>query len=160
MSATASLTASDVAVADTLPELRIPLTRSLIVAGALATRDYENAHHDPQRAIERGTPDVYMSINNTNGLVSRYITDWTGPGAFITKLSTRLGVPNFPGDTMTLAGEVVGKQDDLIEIAVRGTNRAGTHVVSQVSVRLPDHGSATGAAADEAETATAPEVAR
>nr|WP_211229339.1 MaoC/PaaZ C-terminal domain-containing protein [Nakamurella lactea] len=155
MTGTTGRTAAAVSVGDALPELAIPLTRSLIVAGALATRDYENVHHDPQGAIDRGTPDVYMSINNTNGLVGRFVTDWTGPGAFITKLSTRLGVPNFPGDTMTLAGEVVGKQDNLIEISVRGTNGAGSHVVSQVSVRLPDTAAPDTAAPDT----TAPDSA-
>lgn len=143
MTGSAARTAAAVTVGDLLPELVIPLTRSLIVAGALATRDYENVHHDPQRAVERGTPDVYMSINNTNGLVGRYVTDWTGPSAVITKLATRLGVPNFPGATMTLTGEVTGKRDELIEIAVRGTNSAGTHVVSQVSLRLPTVGPET-----------------
>ena len=129
--------ADDVSVGDVLPELAIPLTRTLIVAGALGTRDYEDVHHDPQRAVERGTPDTYMTINHTNGLIGRYVTDWAGPGAVMTRLSTRLGVPNFPGDTMTFTGEVVGKDGDAIRIAVRGTNSKGAHAVSEVTLRLP-----------------------
>jgi acyl dehydratase len=132
-----SLTAADVSVGDVLPELAIPLNRTLIVAGAMATRDFEDVHHDPQRAIDRGTPDTYMSINHTNGLVGRYVTDWAGRGAVMTRLSTRLGVPNFPGDTMTFTGEVVGKDGDTIRVAVRGTNSKGPHAVSEVALRLP-----------------------
>jgi MaoC like domain. len=125
-----------VAVGDTLPELQIPLTRSLIVAGALATRDYEDVHHDPDRARERGTPDIYMSINHTNGLVGRYVTDWAGPFAVLKRLSTRLGVPNFPGDTMTLRGEVTAVDGDLVTVVVTGSNSKGVHTRSEVTLRL------------------------
>ena len=131
-----TLTMNEVTVGDRLPELAVPITRTLIVAGALATRYYEDVHHDPQRAIERGTPDVYMSINNTNGLIGRYITDWSGPGGVLTRLATRLGVPNFPGDTMTLTGEVTGKTADTVRVAVTGTNSRGAHATSEVTVRL------------------------
>jgi hypothetical protein len=134
--------AGEVAVGDALPELAVPLTRTLVVAGALATRDYEDVHHDPTRAVERGTPDTYMSINHTNGLVGRYVTDWAGPGAVLTKLSTRLGVPNFPGDTMTFTGEVVAADGDVVRVAVRGTNSAGPHAISEVTLRLPAGGAA------------------
>lgn len=133
-------TVPEVSVGDVLPELAIPLTRTLVVAGALATRDYEDVHHDPTRAVERGTPDTYMSINHTNGLVGRYVTDWAGPGAVLTRLSTRLGVPNFPGDTMTFTGEVVGTDGDTVRVAVRGTNSKGAHAVSEVTLRLPAGG--------------------
>ena len=131
-----TLKIGEVTVGDRLPELAVPITRTLIVAGALATRDYEDVHHDPQRAIERGTPDVYMSINNTNGLIGRYITDWAGPGAVLTRLATRLGVPNFPGDTMTLTGEVTGKTADTVRVAVTGSNSRGAHATSEVTIRL------------------------
>jgi acyl dehydratase len=77
-----------------------------------------------------------MSINNTNGLIGRYVTDWAGPGGVLTRLATRLGAPNFPGDTMTLAGEVVGKTADSVRIAITGTNSRGAHATSEVTVRL------------------------
>jgi hypothetical protein len=133
------LTIEQVRPGDTLPELEIPLTRTLIVAGAIATRDYEDVHHDPTRAERRGTPDTFMSINNTNGLVGRYVTDWAGPAARLVRLSTRLGVPNFPGDTMRLTGAVVDVVDDTVRVAVRGLNSKGAHAIAEVTVRLP-HG--------------------
>jgi len=132
-----TLMMGEVHVGDKLPELAVPVTRTLIVAGALATRDYEDVHHDPQRAAERGTPDIYMSINHTNGLVGRYVTDWAGPGAVLTRLSTRLGVPNFPGDTMTLTGEVTAVTASTVSVAVTGTNSKGAHTISEVTLRLP-----------------------
>lgn len=125
-----------VTVGDALPELPIPITRSMIVAGAMATRDYEDVHHDPDRAMTRGTPDIYMSINHTNGLVGRYVTDWAGPSAVVKRLSTRLGVPNFPGDTMTLTGEVTAVEGDTVTLVVTGRNSKGVHTRSEVTLQL------------------------
>ncbi len=85
------------AIGDALPELAIPLDRTLIVATAIASQDFEDVHHDPAAAQGRGTPDIFMSINATNGFIDRYITDWTGPQGRIRSTSLRLGVPNFPG---------------------------------------------------------------
>jgi hypothetical protein len=45
---------ADVQVGDELPPLAIPLTRTRIVATAIATRDYQDVHHDPSLAVERG----------------------------------------------------------------------------------------------------------
>ena len=45
-----------------------------------------------------------MNILSTNGIVGRYVTDWSGPGAVLTDVKIRLGAPNYPDDTMTLTG--------------------------------------------------------
>ena len=87
-----------------LGELAVPITRTLIVAGALASRDYQDVHHDAELARERGSKDMFMNILTTNGLVGRYVTDWSGPGGILRQVSIRLGAPNYPGDTMTLTG--------------------------------------------------------
>ncbi|MCQ0015511.1 hypothetical protein [Actinomadura madurae] len=68
----------DVAVGEELPELSVPLTRTMIVATALASRDYQDVHHDPALAVERGSKDVFMNILTTNGLVDRFVTGWAG----------------------------------------------------------------------------------
>jgi len=136
---------ADVAVGDTLPELPIPLTRTVIVATAIASRDYQDVHHDPGLAVERGSPDIFMNILSSNGLVGRYITDWSGPGSIIESVSIRLGAPNYPGDTMVFTGTVTtvgvpdGRRDGrgVVEIAVRGANSRGDHVTGTVAVALP-----------------------
>ena len=43
-------TFSEIGVGDELPPLVLPITRTLIVAGALASRDYQDVHHDPELA--------------------------------------------------------------------------------------------------------------
>ncbi|MBB2740838.1 UNVERIFIED_ORG: acyl dehydratase [Microbispora rosea subsp. rosea] len=132
-------TYEEVAVGEELPALPIPLTRTLIVATAIAGRDYQDVHHDPGLAVERGSKDIFMNILTTNGLVDRYVTEWAGPAAVVTAIRIRLGVPNHPGDTMTLTGTVTAKHDEdrRVEIAVRGENGLGAHVTGTVAVRLP-----------------------
>ncbi|MEU4892297.1 MaoC family dehydratase [Streptomyces sp. NPDC044780] len=123
---------------DELPPLRIPITRTLIVAGALASRDYQDVHHDHEAAKEKGSPDIFMNILTTNGLVGRYITDHFGPRAQLRKVAIRLGAPNYPGDEMVLTGEITSVVDGMAEVAVTGRNGIGHHVTGKVTVRLPD----------------------
>lgn len=128
-----------VAVGDVLPELPVPVTRTLIVATALASRDYQDVHHDPELARERGSKDIFMNILTSNGLVARYVTGWAGPACVVKAISIRLGAPNHPGDTMVLTGTVTAKSDAdrRVEIAVKGANSLGAHVTGRVSVQLP-----------------------
>ncbi len=49
-SVAAGPTFDDVAVGDELPTLVLPITRTLIVSGALASRDYQDVHHDHELA--------------------------------------------------------------------------------------------------------------
>ena len=129
---------ADVAVGDELPHLDIELTRTLIVATAIASRDYQDVHHDPSLAQQRGSKDIFMNILSTNGFVGRFVTDWAGPDAVIRRVSIRLGAPNYPGDTMKLTGQVVAKRDNnVVELSVRGANGLGDHVTGTVEVALP-----------------------
>jgi acyl dehydratase len=132
-----SLAFDDVKVGDELPPLDIPLTRTLIVATAIASRDYQDVHHDSQLAQERGSKDIFMNILSTNGFVGRFVTDWAGPAAVLKKVAIRLGAPNYPGDTMHLTGTVTSAADGELEVAVRGANELGDHVTGTVTLALP-----------------------
>lgn len=127
----------DVNAGDALPSLEVPLTATRIVAGAIASRDYQDVHHDAALARERGSQDIFMNILTTNGWVGRYVTDWAGPEALLRCVDIRLGAPNYPGDTMTLTGSVTAKEDGVITVAVRGANGLGDHVVGDVQLELP-----------------------
>ena len=132
-----SLRYDDVNVGDELPTLPIPLTRTLIVATAIASRDYQDVHHDPGLAQERGSKDIFMNILSTNGFVGRFITDWSGPDALLKSVKIRLGAPNYPGDTMTMTGAVTKKEDGLVEVSLKGSNSLGDHVTGTVTLELP-----------------------
>jgi len=120
-----------------LPPLEIEITRTLIVAGAIASRDYQDVHHDAELARLKGSPDIFMNILTTNGLVGRYITDHFGPRAVLRKVAIRLGAPNYPGDTMVLTGRVEEAADDTATVRVLGTNGIGRHVTGTVTVAVP-----------------------
>ncbi|MDG4862702.1 MaoC family dehydratase [Streptomyces sp. T-3] len=128
---------------DELPALEIPVTRTLIVAGAIASRDYQDVHHDAELAKEKGSPDIFMNILTTNGLVGRYITDHFGPRATLRKVAIRLGAPNYPGDTMVLTGTVTevdegtGTDGVTAQVKVVGANGIGKHVTGTVTVTFP-----------------------
>jgi acyl dehydratase len=137
----------EVAVGEVLPELVVPLTRTLIVSTALASRDYQDVHHDAELAVQRGSKDIFMNILSTNGLVGRYVTDWAGPGAVLTDVNIRLGAPNYPDDTMTLTGSVTSKDEGAdadgkgaVEVTLRGANGLGDHVTGTVRLLLPAGG--------------------
>ena len=133
-----SLTYAEVNEGDELPVLDIPITTTAIVAGAIASRDYQDVHHDAELAKQRGSKDVFMNILTTNGYVGRYVTDWAGPDAVLKKVAIRLGAPNYPGDTMLMTGQVKSKGDGgLVEVEIRGANNLGDHVVGTVSLVLP-----------------------
>lgn len=130
---------SDVTVGEQLATLVVELTRTLIMAGAVASRDYQEVHHDSELARERGSKDIIMNILTTNGFVGRFVTDWAGPDAIIRSVKVRLGAPNYPGDTMTMTGAVteLRAEGNIAVIAVRGANSLGDHVNATVEVTLP-----------------------
>ena len=115
----------------------VPITATLIVAGAIASRDYQDVHHDKAAAIRRGTPDIFMNILTTSGLVARYASDWAGPEALLTALRIRLGAPNHPGDLMLLSGRVAAAEGGRVELAIRGANSLADHVTGTVELKLP-----------------------
>jgi hypothetical protein len=137
-------TFSGVSVGDELPVLVLPITRTLIVSGAIASRDYQDVHHDPVLATQRGSQDIFMNILTTNGLVGRYVTDWSGPRSRLSDVNIRLGAPNYPDCTMTLTGTVTEKgrlaedgRGGVVTVAIRGANDLGDHVTGTVTVILP-----------------------
>ncbi|MFN8628647.1 MAG: MaoC family dehydratase N-terminal domain-containing protein [Candidatus Binatia bacterium] len=131
----------EIAAGDELPPCPIPITAKLIVAGAIASRDYQDVHHDREMAIARGSADIFMNILTTGGLCGRYISDWAGPDALIRSLKIRLGTPNYPHDTMTMSGSVLSKKTEnganLIEVGIRGYNHSGDHVTGSMTLALP-----------------------
>jgi len=128
-----------VKVGDALPELPIPITVTLVVGGALASRDFTPVHHDRAAAQAQGMSDVFMNILTSNGLVGRYVTDWAGPDAVVKNVAIKLGAPNLPGDTMKMTGSVKSRDEATGEVTVEiaGKNGWGNHVTGTVRLALP-----------------------
>jgi uncharacterized protein len=115
---------------DILPALTLDVTTTFVISTALATRDYQDVHHDRDAAVRRGSKDIFLNILTTTGLVQRYVTDWAGPDVVIRSLKVKLGVPCYAGETLTFTGRVNGDG----EIEVTGRNSLGNHVTATVTM--------------------------
>jgi uncharacterized OB-fold protein len=120
-----------------LPPLVIDVTPTFVIASALATRDFQDVHHDRDRAVAGGAKDIFLNILTTTGLVERYVAGWAGPDAIFRAISVRLGVPCHAGDRLTVTGEVTA--DDGVErvISVTGRCSLGDHVTATVRLVSP-----------------------
>jgi acyl dehydratase len=129
------------AVGEQLPPLVVELTATRIVAGAVASRDFMPVHHDRDYANSQGAPDIFPNILSTTGWCSRVLTDWAGPDAILRRLSIRLGVPAFPGTTLTFTGEVTDCRDvggeQHVDVELRATTDLGDHVTGTATLSLP-----------------------
>lgn len=119
-----------------LAPLEIALTPTLIIAGAIASRDFYPGHHDKDLAQSLGMKDIFMNIHTTNGLVTRYVTDWAGPGAIVKHLELRLGAPNYPGDTLRISAAVAEVEGRAVTLDVTAINAIGTHCAARFTVEL------------------------
>ena len=128
-------------VGQVLPPFTLIVTPSVIVAGAMASGDFEPVHHDVPGSRARGTPDIFINILTTNGYVQRYVSDFLAPALEIRSIQLRLGVPTYAGDTLRFSGQVTRKREEgthgVVEIAVTGTNSLGAHVTATVTAALP-----------------------
>ncbi|WP_055476864.1 MaoC family dehydratase [Gordonia sp. HS-NH1] len=133
-----SVAAHPAAVGTTLPPLTIEATPTFVVATALATRDFQDVHHDRDLAQAKGSKDIFVNILTDTGLVERFVTDWAGPSARIRSIALKLGVPWYAYDTVTFTGEVTEIDAGVITVAVTGTNSLGKHVISTVTLSVDD----------------------
>ena len=120
----------------------IDVTPTRVVAGAIASRDFMPVHHDRDYANQQGAPDIFMNILSDTGYCSRFLTDWAGPDAMVRRLAIRLGVPVFPGHTLTYTGQVTARRARTATRASsrsssRATNDLGEHVGGTATLGLP-----------------------
>lgn len=132
------VSAPTAAVGTQLPEFELYGDPTFIISTALATRDFQDVHHDRDKAQAKGSKDIFVNILTDTGLVQRYITDWAGPSALIRSIGLRLGVPWYAYDTVTFSGEVTAVEADLITVKVVGRNSLGDHVVATVKLTIGD----------------------
>ncbi|WP_194833797.1 MaoC family dehydratase [Nocardia sp. XZ_19_369] len=131
---TATVEPTSVQVGTVLPELVITADPTFVISTALATRDFQDVHHDRDKAVARGSKDIFVNILTDTGLVQRFVTDWAGPRAVVKSIALRLGVPLYAGDTLTLTGTVAAIDGDDIHIDVVGKDSLGDHITAKAII--------------------------
>jgi len=116
-------------LAQQLGEWRLPITPTLDVSTAIATRDFQDVHHDRDLAQSYGSKDIFLNILTTTGLVQRYVTDSLGD-VDLAGISLRLGAPAYPGDELVFTGTRDGDS-----VSVTGRVSLGDHVTATVMLR-------------------------
>lgn len=109
---------------------------TFVISTAIATRDFQDVHHDRDKAVARGSKDIFVNILTDTGLVQRFVTDWAGPRAIVKSIALRLGVPLYAGDTLTLTGTVSAVEGEDIHIDVVGRDSLGDHITAKVVIAL------------------------
>ncbi len=138
---TTTLDWNAIRVGDPITPMTIDVTATVVVGGAIATRDFMPVHHDRDYANSQGSPNIFLNIMTDNGLCSRFLTDWAGPQSMVRRIAIRLGVPAYAGSTLEYSGTVTGKSqtdgEGIVEIEFRATNDQGDHVSGTAVVALP-----------------------
>lgn len=122
------------AVGDVIPEWSLPITPTTIVSTAIATRDWQDVHHDRDVAQAAGSKDIFMNILTSNALCEKFVADWAGHDVELKGIAIRLGAPAHPYDTMTFSGTVESIEDGIATISVVGKVSLGDHVTGTVKV--------------------------
>ena len=134
--------ADEVRIGTALDEQSIEVTPTFIISTALATRDFQDVHHDRDLAVAKGSRDIFLNILTTTGIVQRYVTDWAGPQALVRGASIKLGVPCYAYETLRLHGQVLDEErqdgEQRFVVEVLGRNSLGDHVTGTVRVVLPE----------------------
>jgi acyl dehydratase len=122
-------------VGDELPVWELPITPTLVVSTALATRDFQDVHHDRDRAQAAGSQDIFVNILTSTALCERYVTEWAGSDVLIKGISVKLGAPAYPYDTLSFSGSVVEVSDGTATIQVTASVSVGDHIIGTVTVQ-------------------------
>ncbi len=133
---------SSVNEGDALPEQSRDITRTTVVSTAIASRDFQNVHHDHDAATKSGTKDIFLNILTTGGLIGKYLTDWSGPEGELKRIAIKLAMPCYPGDTLVNTGSIVKKYEEdgkhLIDVQYTLTTAGGPHAMGTATLVLPD----------------------
>lgn len=138
-----SLAWDEIAEGDELPAVEREIDATLVVSGAVASRDFYPVHHDKASAERAGSPDIFLNILTTNGLMAAFVTNWCGPAWDLVSISLRLKVPAFPGQTLTTAGAVTAKREQdgerLVDVEFAAKTDFGAHCTGTATIRLAEH---------------------
>ena len=139
-----SLCWEDVEEGQELPTVTMDITCTMVIAGAIASRDFTPVHHDRAFVQNVGMKDIFLNNATICGYVGKYLTDWTGPEGELREISFRIATPCFPGDTMKKTGKVVKKYTEgdqhLVDVEYEFAVPEGRNCGGTGTIVLPTRG--------------------
>jgi len=141
MTAMMALDWNEIRIGDAIAPMHVDVTATVVVAGAIASRDFMPVHHDRDYANSQGSPEIFMNILSDTAYCSRFLTDWAGPEAMVKRIAIRLGVPAYANSQLAFTGSVTGKSrvdgEGIVEVEFRASNDQGDHLSGSALLSLP-----------------------
>jgi peroxisomal enoyl-CoA hydratase 2 len=99
-------------VGDPLPPVeKSPITTTQLVQYAGASGDFNRIHYDEPFAKEGGFPSVIAHGMLSMAFFGQLVADWAGGPEHVARLAARFKAVTFPGDRVTVGGEVVARDE-------------------------------------------------
>jgi acyl dehydratase len=113
-------TFADVSVGEVLPPVeRPPITTTQLVQYAGASGDFNRIHYDDPFAREAGFPSVIAHGMLSMAFFGQLVADWAGDPGRVARLSVRFRAVTFPGDRITVGGEVIARDEAARTVALK-----------------------------------------
>ncbi len=128
---------ADASMTKPAPRVLGPISRTDVVIYQGASGDFEPMHHDEPFAKAAGMPAPIVVGMYPAGAMCAWASDWLGPER-VRKSWVRWRAPVWPGDTLTIDGEITGTTDvqlpdgttqPRLQVAVQCTNQDGAVVL-------------------------------
>jgi len=115
------------------------LGRKDFVKYAGASGDFNPIHYNQQFATDAGYPSVFGQGMLTAALMANAVTEWLGL-AGLQRFQTRFTGQVWPGNTVTVTGEVTDKYDEdgetLVDLDLQAANEDEAVILGSATVAL------------------------
>ncbi len=126
---------------EALPPLdKAPITTTQLVQYAGASGDFNRIHYDEPFAKEGGFPSVIAHGMLSMAFFGQLVADWAGGPHNVVRLGARFKAVTFPGDRITVGGEVIGRDEaaGTVELTLWAKKPDGTVTLEgSATVRRP-----------------------
>ncbi|MGW4124832.1 MaoC family dehydratase [Nocardia sp. NPDC004711] len=134
----------DVSVGDVFEDFHRTPTHVQLFRYSAATGNPHRIHYDQAYAASEGYPDVLVQSHLHGAFVAQACAEFAGPNGRVSELDVSIRRFAVPGDALTCAIEVVGKEEfdeafGLVRVEVRETRRSDGEVCvpATASILLP-----------------------
>ena len=139
----------DVHEGDQLPTLVMPFTLTRAAYLASATRDFSPQHsnRDYAQRVSKAR-DVFVNTPFNMGMISRFLTDWAGPGSTVRRIKIAMKGNVCAGDDMIITGGVAGKRTEgaehLVDLDITISTQDGPVTPCTATLALPSRAVSSG----------------